>query len=38
MQNEKGYTLAGHKIFFGIPAYDHNLFDAVCPTGATAWD
>ena len=25
MQNEKGYTLAGHKIFFGIPAYDHKV-------------
>jgi len=25
MQNQKGYTLAGHKIFFGIPAYDHKV-------------
>jgi len=25
MQNEKGYTLAGRQIFFGIPAYDHKV-------------
>jgi hypothetical protein len=25
MQNEKGYTLAGRKVFFGIPAYDHKV-------------
>jgi hypothetical protein len=25
MQNQKGYTLAGRKIFFGIPAYDHKV-------------
>ena len=25
MQNQKGYSLAGHKIFFGIPAYDHKV-------------
>ena len=25
MQNQKGYTLAGKKIFFGIPAYDHKV-------------
>jgi hypothetical protein len=25
MQLEKGYTLAGHKLFLGIPAYDHKV-------------
>ena len=25
MQNQKGYTLAGKKVFFGIPAYDHKV-------------
>lgn len=25
MQREKGYTLAGHKLFIGIPAYDHKV-------------
>ena len=25
MQNQKGYSLAGRKIFFGIPAYDHKV-------------
>lgn len=25
MQNQKGYTLAGRKLFFGIPAYDHKV-------------
>ena len=25
MQNQKGYSLAGRKIFFGVPAYDHKV-------------